>query len=285
MPINAHPEYFKAEEDYRKATSSEAKLAGLKKMLSLSPTHKGSEVLRSEIKTKIAKLKQQQEKEKTSKTGSKSKFSIKKEGDSRVCIIGFTNTGKSTLLSKLTNAKPEIAEYKFTTKEPEVGIMDYKGIKLQVIETPALTDNIFETENGPSIISLIKTADLLILCLKDNQTKNQEIKEKENLIRLLKLLEIKNHFIYNYESTPNMIWKNLDIIKVYTKHPGKEKAFPPIAIKRGTTVGNLADYVHKDFKKNFKYARIWGSSAKFDSQQVGLNHVLKDDDIIEFHIK
>ena len=47
----------------------------------------------------------------------------------------------------------------------------------------------------------------------------------------------------------------------------------------------MAAHVHKDFIRKFRFARIWGKSAKFDGQQVGIEHKLKDDDIVELHLK
>jgi hypothetical protein len=43
--------------------------------------------------------------------------------------------------------------------------------------------------------------------------------------------------------------------------------------------------VHKDFVRRFDYARVWGLSAKFEGQRVGLNHLLKEGDVIELHLK
>ena len=86
----------------------------------------------------------------------------------------------------------------------------------------------------------------------------------------------------------NCFWnkqKNLNLIKVYTKEPGKPKAFPPVALDKGETVRNLGNKVHKDFIKSFDYSIINGPSAKFKNQRVGLKHKLKDNDIVEFHIK
>jgi len=47
----------------------------------------------------------------------------------------------------------------------------------------------------------------------------------------------------------------------------------------------MAEQVHKDFIKKFRFARIWGKSAKFPGQMCGINHKLKDDDIVELHLK
>ena len=109
--------------------------------------------------------------------------------------------------------------------------------------------------------------------------------EKKLLDNELKDVEVPI-MIYNEQANlPDLIWERLGIIKVYTKQPGKKKDFPPVALKKGSTVEVLANKVHKDFIKKFKFARIYGKSAKFDGQVVGLNHKLADDDVLEVHVK
>ena len=89
----------------------------------------------------------------------------------------------------------------------------------------------------------------------------------------------------NLEKLRKVVFDKLDLIKVFTKTPGKKKDYPPVALSKGVTVKDLAATVHKDFLKKFKFARVWGKSVKFDGASVGLNHKLKDDDVVELHLK
>ncbi len=86
------------------------------------------------------------------------------------------------------------------------------------------------------------------------------------------------------EELRGKIYEVLDIIRVYTKAPGK-KPDPndPIILKRGSTLADAAEAVHKDFRTRMKYARIWGS-GKHDGVMARRDHVLEDGDIIELHL-
>lgn len=80
------------------------------------------------------------------------------------------------------------------------------------------------------------------------------------------------------------IYEVLDIIRVYTKAPGKPPELTePIVLKSESTLEEAAAEVHKDFAKKLKYARIWGS-GKHDGIMAKRDHILKDGDIIELHV-
>jgi hypothetical protein len=96
--------------------------------------------------------------------------------------------------------------------------------------------------------------------------------------------------VISAEKTPNLattignrLFKLLEIARIYTKEPGEEPAREPVVVRRGITVGELARTIHNDFYKNFKYARIWGPSAKFPNEKVGLDRVLEDGTIIQLY--
>ena len=77
------------------------------------------------------------------------------------------------------------------------------------------------------------------------------------------------------------IFKHLDLVRVRSKEPNGDIAPKPIVIKSGATVGDVAKIIHTRFYDNFKHAKVYGPSAKFDGQIVGLNYVLKDGDVVE----
>ena len=80
------------------------------------------------------------------------------------------------------------------------------------------------------------------------------------------------------------IYQVLDIIRVYTKAPGKKPELDdPIILARGSTLADAAADVHKDFAAKMKYARIWGS-GKHDGVMAKRDHILQDGDIIELHL-
>jgi len=79
------------------------------------------------------------------------------------------------------------------------------------------------------------------------------------------------------------IYDALDVIRVYTKKPGKPAEYDdPFTIPRGGTVEDLAVKVHRDFATSLKFAKVWGTSAH-DGQSVGREHVLCDRDVVELH--
>jgi len=86
------------------------------------------------------------------------------------------------------------------------------------------------------------------------------------------------------EEFKRAVYQALNIIRVYTKTPGsKADLTDPMVLKKGTTLEEAAEALHKDFYQNLKYAVVWGS-GKYDGQRVSKGHVLQDGDIVEFHI-
>src|SRR5437773_2389121 len=80
------------------------------------------------------------------------------------------------------------------------------------------------------------------------------------------------------------IYQMLDIVRIYSKPPGKKADFnDPFVLKKGSTVLEAAAHIHKDFAERLKFAKIWGSE-RFEGQMVHRDHVLEEGDIVEFHL-
>ncbi len=158
MPANLPPEYLAAEQSFRKAKSPQEKLLALEGMLSVLPKHKGTDKLRGQLRSKLSKLKEESQKKKSVGRGSYL-FNVKKEGAGQIVLVGLPNAGKSTLLSLLTNASPEIADYPFTTRTPVVGMMDFENIQIQLVDSPAVTLELGEAW----FTNLARNADALAL--------------------------------------------------------------------------------------------------------------------------
>jgi small GTP-binding protein len=135
MPANLPPQYFEAERNFRTAKSSAEKITALEEMLAIMPKHKGTDHLRAELRSRIAKLTQQLSK----KSGTqRTSMMIDKEGAAQIAVIGLSNSGKSQLIVSITNATPIVAEYPLTTHNALPGMMDFEDIKIQLIDTPPL---------------------------------------------------------------------------------------------------------------------------------------------------
>jgi len=295
MPTNVTPQYLKAEQEYHEAKTTNQKLAALKKMLSTVPKHKGTEKLQKRIKDQIKKIKYKGEKEVQQRKGGPA-LAIKKEGAAQVVFIGLPNSGKSTLLSKLSGKPIKIADYPFTTKEPEVRMIPFKNVKLQGVEIPAVYKGFHNTPKGRQLLSIVRNSDLVVLVIReaeDEQLILHELekaniepgKEKkfEEFIQYIPFLTVRQSEFEN-PGLKNKIWQNLGKVRVQTRTKGKV-AEKPVILKIGATIKDVAKIVHKDFVKKFKFAKVWGPSAKFKGQQVGLEHKLKDGDVIEIYTK
>ena len=296
---NQSPAYQKAQGKFLLAITDKEKIEALEEMIKECPKHKSSENMLANLKTRYKKLKEKIEKGK--KSGKSNKIGIKKE-DMQAALIGFTNTGKSSLLSILTNAHPKIANPEFTTTYPIIGMMDYLGTSIQIIEIPAIESESYDR-------GLVNTADTILILITKLEQINKILEKlikipKEKIIIFNKidlltdnekrkisatLTSKKHNFIListktkeGIDELKSKVFNSFNKIRVYTKEPGKEKSNKPIILEPNSTIQKVAEKILKGFSSKVKETKIWGPSSKFSGQKVGLNHKLKDLDVVEF---
>ncbi len=302
MPINASYEFFNAEKAYLEAKTIDEKIARLEDLIKAAPKHKSSENLLKELRTRLKKL--EEKKEKSKKTGKTTKKSIRKEGFQCV-LLGLPNSGKSSLLAKLTNAQPKISSYPFTTIVPELGSMDYNGVRAQIVDLPSIgSENLDQglINTADCVIIVVEslndlqkiysfmvksTGSKIIVINKIDKLSHEEIRKLEATIKSKKLnaLMISALENKNIDALKEKIFTQMHVIRIYTKEPGKSPSHLPLVLKENSSVKTAAESILKGLSSKIKETRITGPSSKFPNQKVGLSHILKDRDIIEFHTR
>jgi len=110
-----------------------------------------------------------------------------------------------------------------------------------------------------------------------NKIDTQTIEEIDRLAHIPKSVVASVIYDLNLDRISQMIYKMLDITRVYTKPPGGPPDFNEAVLLRGsTTVKDLCMKIHRDLIDNFKGAQVWGTSVRRPGQTVGLSHVLED---------
>jgi len=328
MPANLTPQYLEAEARFKQAKTTQEKIKALEVMMAVIPKHKGTEKLRGQLKSRMAKLKEELQRKPTLGRAEQA-YTIKREGSAQVVLLGLPNSGKSALFSKVTHAFSEVADYPFTTQKPVPGMMKFENLQIQLVDTPPIQLDHIE----PGLSNLIRNADalLLIVDLTEGPVFQMEIllevlKEMKIMVvgkstvpplevgwASLKALllgnkcDVKNamegyrafeaRFRETFPILPisakegmnsadlkKEVYQILGIIRVYTKVPGGEADLEePVVLRKGSTVGDVALSIHKDFAAKLRYAKIWGS-GKFDGQMVKRDYRVNEGDVIELHI-
>src|SRR4030042_5982953 len=328
MPANLTPDYLEAEAKFKQAKTTEEKIKALEITMAVIPKHKGTEKIRAQLKSRMAKLKEELQRKPTIGKAEQA-FYIKREGTAQILLLGLPNTGKSTLFSKMTNAFSDVADYPFTTQKPIPGMIKFENLQIQLVDTPPIQWDHIE----PGFSNLIRNADALLLLV---DLMEDPIFQAENILEALNKMRIKmigkgsvpslemgwvslrallvgnkcdaknamgayqrleSYFRdsfpilpisakerMNFDEFKKETYQILGILRVYTKIPGNEPDLTePVILKKGSTVGDVALSVHKDFAAKLRYAKIWGS-GKFDGQMVKRDYLVNEGDVIELHL-
>ena len=323
MPANLPPQYFDAEKAYRAAKTAPEKIAALEEMLAIMPKHKGTDHLRAELRAKIAKLTQTIDKKTATHHASMlidkegaaqvAIIGLPNCGKSQL-VSRLTNASPTVADYPFTTqtATPAMMEF----ENIKIQLLDTPPLAPQTIEfwlphmlrradalviivdlgeeplaqMAAITEQLNQMRIGlggeTEVEGIISQPKALIAGNKlDLTNARQNYTALENQYgKQLPVIAISAREGTGLEELKQAIFRRLDIIRVYTKMPGQKADFnDPIILDRGSTTADAAEGVHKDFRAQLKYARVWGS-GKHDGVMVKRDHVLQDGDIIELHL-
>src|SRR4030043_270111 len=159
MPANLPPEYFDAEKRFKQTATSAEKIAALEDLIGTVPKHKGTDKLRADLRRRLSQLRKEAISKKRGGRGDL--YVVQKEGAAQIALVGFPNSGKSSLLASLTNATPVIAEYPISTLTPLPGMMPFEDIQIQLVDLPPVGN---ESTDG-WVSGILRTADALLIIL------------------------------------------------------------------------------------------------------------------------
>ncbi|MHA1460282.1 MAG: GTPase [Promethearchaeota archaeon] len=179
MSSNIGPEAQAAYQKYLDASTIDEKIKSLEMYLSLVPKHKATEKIVALNKSRLAKLRREQEAQKNrikSMGKQVSPFSIKKEGIQLILISDYHSpgVGKTSLLNLLTGAaKEKIGKF---TPLPEIGIYEYVKVRFQIVDMPSIFEGASSgIGNGKEIISQLRACDLLCFCVDLSRNYKEQI--------------------------------------------------------------------------------------------------------------
>lgn len=160
----------------------EEEIKELEAKIEKTPSNKATQVELGRLKGRLAKLKESLVLERTVKrSGTSDKgYSVKKAGDATAVIIGFPSVGKSTLLTKITNAESAVAAYEFTTLTVVPGMMSYEKANIQILDVPGILEGAAAGRGrGKEVLAVARTSDLVMIMTDLHRLEHVEILKKE----------------------------------------------------------------------------------------------------------
>ena len=198
---------------------------------------------------------------------------------------------------RLNQEKPDVR----ITKKERGGVRVGATVKLTKIDEKTIKDIAREMKinNADILIRNNIDADQLIDVIEGNRkyTKALTIITKSDLVNKERLKKIKKEIEpdvivsaengIGIEELRGAIYNKLGLVRIFLKEVNKPADMEePLIMFKGCTIKDVCSKLHRDFVDKFKFARVWGKSAKFDGQVFNkMGKELMDKDVLELHMK
>lgn len=230
-------------------------------------------------------------------------FSVLRSADLILILIDVAHPNhKEAILKEIydsgirINAEKPDVKIKKTSKD---GIKISKTVKLEMNdETIKEVLKTFRINNADVVIRSNIGVDELIDCIEANKIyvpaitvlNKVDLVSSEEAQKIAKKISadllISAQKNTDLAELKDLIFDKLDLIRIFMKEPGKEADLEiPLIIEKNSSVRDVCRKLHKDFVDKFKFCRVWGPSSKFPGQKLALKHKLKDNDVLEIHLR
>jgi ribosome-interacting GTPase 1 len=226
-----------------------------------------------------------------------------------IALVGPPNVGSRRCSSLEIQIKT--GDYPFTTLRPVPALTRIGGVLVQLVEIPGLIGGAGEDRGGGrALLGVLRTVDAIVYCSRADadpaelRTVMTEVElagiDKPAVLAITRADEadaadvdrVRSAFVglpvvrvsvldeASLDAFREAVWRLTGLIRVRLRHDGTIDD-EPLALEPGSTVAEVADWVHHDLGERFSAARVWGPSARFDGQRVGRTHAVADGDVVE----
>src|SRR3989441_11877512 len=322
MPANLTPQYLEADRRFKAATTPQEKLLALEEMLATIPKHKGTEKMQADLKRRIAKLRDQMQQRKSAARGRPSFHVDKEgagqiavvgapnvgksallraltNAQPEIADYPFTTRAPLPGMMAYENVQVQLVDLPPITPDATegwlYGIIRTADAAALVVDL-ATDDVLSQTERVQALLDQAKLAlvgtptaphhkrALAVANKLDAPGAPERLALMRDFLReTLPLYAVSATHGTGLEALRRAFFELLGVVRVYSKPPGRKvDTSTPFILKRGSTVMQAAQAIHKDFVAKLKFARLWGKD-EYQGQMVGRDHVLEDGDVIELH--
>ena len=166
----------------------------------------------------------------------------------------------------------ELEEEAIKTIVREYGIVNAQVVLRQKITIDDLVDILAKTRVYAPSFNVLTKVDMV---------NSDQLKEASSTFGSEGFVEISAPTGKGIEKLKKKIYEYLDFISIYMKPQGEKADLEePMVVRKGTTIAEISQRLHRDFIRKFRYSQVWGPSAKFPGQTVGLNHEVQNGDVV-----
>ena len=232
-------------------------------------------------------------------------ISVARNSDLILLMIDVFETNISVLLDELNQSGIRLNQHPpdiVVSKTSRGGVTVSSTVKLTHMTEDTIADMLreFGHLNAEIVVRENITEDQLVDVLAGNRiyipsfivinkvdlVTNEYLKNIEERLKGWLVVPVSAMKGTGLDTLKNGIYDELKFIRVFLKPQGKDADLAePLIVRQGATVENVCETIHRDFRRKFRYANVWGDSAKFPGQTVGLNHILHDEDVLTLVIK
>ena len=228
-----------------------------------------------------------------------------RSADVILLVVDVFNPDISVLFNELYNAAIRLNQYKpdvTITGGDQGGIQVKPTVKLTKITAETIKDMtaaygyvnatvvVREDINVEQMLDVLAGNRVYIKAImainKVDLVQHDELQKAEEKNNMYRLFPVSAATGLGMDELKQGLYDTIDMIRIYLKPQGQEADMDvPLIVKRGNTIGDVCELIHRQFRSNFRYAMVWGKSAKFPGQTVGLDHVVMDEDVVCIIVK